>query len=74
MGDPNQITPQKSLNISCVGIKVPETNKTITGINGETFKFFYNGRFADVKGNKGSSTILFSFIFFILTPIKFQSL
>jgi hypothetical protein len=54
MGNPNQITPQKSLNISCVGLKSPETNKTITGINGETFKFFNNGRFADVKGNKGS--------------------
>ena len=47
-------TPLKSLNIGCVGLKSPETNKTIKGFNGETFQFFNNGRFADVKGNKGN--------------------
>ena len=48
-----QITPQKELNIGCV-LKSMETNKQITGKNGETFVFYSNGRFADVKGNKGS--------------------
>ena len=55
-GDPTQFTQQKKLNIDCVGLKLPETNKTITGINGEIFKFFNNGRFADVKGQKGNYT------------------
>jgi len=55
MGDPNQITPQKSLNISCVGLKSPETNKTITGINGDMVRFYNNGRFGSMKG-KGSYT------------------
>ena len=53
MGDPNQITPQKSLNIGCVGLKSPETNKVITGINGDMVRFYNNGRFGSVKG-KGS--------------------
>jgi len=53
IGDPNQITPQKSLNIGCV-LKSMEQKKQITGKNGETFVFYNNGRFADVKGNKGS--------------------
>jgi hypothetical protein len=56
MGDPTQFIQQKKLNIDCVGLKLPETNKTITGINGETFKFFNNGRFNDVKGQKGNYT------------------
>jgi hypothetical protein len=55
-GDPTQFTPQKKLNIDCVGLKLPETNKTITGKNGEKFIFFSNGRFADVKGQKGNYT------------------
>jgi hypothetical protein len=55
-GDPTQFIQQKKLNIDCVGLKLPETNKTITGINGETFKFFNNGRFNDVKGQKGNYT------------------
>ena len=55
-GDPTKFTQQKKLNIDCVGLKLPETNKTITGINGETFKFFNTGRFADVKGQKGNYT------------------
>jgi len=55
-GDPTQFIQQKKLNIDCVGLKLPETNKTITGINGETFKFFNTGRFADVKGQKGNYT------------------
>lgn len=53
-GGLNQFTQQKPLNIDCIGLKSPETNKTITGINGETFKFFSTGRFADVKGQKGN--------------------
>ena len=53
MGDPNQITPQKSLNIGCVGLKSPETNKVITGINGDMVRFYNNGRFGSVNG-KGS--------------------
>jgi hypothetical protein len=53
-GDPTQFTSQKKLNIGCVGLKSPETNKRIKGFNGETFKFFNNGRFVDVKGNKGN--------------------
>ena len=52
-GGLNQFTQQKPLNIDCIGLKSPETNKTITGINGETFVFYNNGRFADVKGQKG---------------------
>jgi hypothetical protein len=55
-GDPTQFIKQKGLNIDCVGLKLPETNKTITGINGETFKFFNTGRFADVNGQKGNYT------------------
>jgi peptidoglycan hydrolase-like protein with peptidoglycan-binding domain len=53
-GDPTQFTSQKKLNIGCVGLKSPETNKRIKGFNGETFKFFNNGRFVDVNGNKGN--------------------
>jgi peptidoglycan hydrolase-like protein with peptidoglycan-binding domain len=53
-GGVNQFGGQKSLNIGCVGLKLPETNKRIKGFNGETFKFFNNGRFVDVKGNKGN--------------------
>lgn len=53
-GDPTQFTQQKPLNIGCVGLKSPETNKTIKGFNGETFQFFNNGRFADTKGQKGN--------------------
>jgi hypothetical protein len=55
-GDPTKFIQQKKLNIDCIGLKLPETNKTITGINGETFKFFNTGRFADVKGQKGNYT------------------
>jgi hypothetical protein len=50
MGNPNQITPQKSLNIGCVGLKSPETNKVITGINGDMVRFYNNGRFSSTKG------------------------
>ncbi len=46
-------TPLKSLNISCV-LKSPEQKKQITGKNGDIIVFFNNGRFADVKGNKGN--------------------
>jgi hypothetical protein len=53
-GGLNQFTQQKPLNIGCIGLKSPETNKTITGINGDVIKFFSNGRFADVKGQKGN--------------------
>jgi hypothetical protein len=49
MGNPNQITPQKSPNISCIGLKSPQTYKVIKGINGEEFTFFNNGRFKDVS-------------------------
>lgn len=49
MGNPNQITPQKSLNIGCVGLKSPETYKVIKGFNGEEFTFFNNGRFKDIS-------------------------
>jgi peptidoglycan hydrolase-like protein with peptidoglycan-binding domain len=55
-GDPTQFTQQKPLNIGCVGLKSPETQKRITGFNGETFMFYNNGRFADVKGQKGNYT------------------
>jgi hypothetical protein len=54
LGGLNQFTQQKPLNIGCIGLKSPETNKTITGISGETFKFFNNGRFIDTKGQKGN--------------------
>ena len=54
LGGLNQFTQQKPLNIGCIGLKSPETNKTITGISGETFRFFNNGRFADTKGQKGN--------------------
>lgn len=53
-GGVNQFTGQKSLNIGCVGLKSPETNKVITGINGDKIRFYNNGRFTDVKGNKGN--------------------
>jgi hypothetical protein len=53
-GDPTKFTQKASPNIGCVGLKSPETNKTITGINGDTIQFFNNGRFADVKGQKGN--------------------
>jgi hypothetical protein len=49
MGNPNQITPQKSPNISCIGLKSPQTYKVIKGINGEEFTFFNNGRFKDIS-------------------------
>jgi peptidoglycan hydrolase-like protein with peptidoglycan-binding domain len=52
-GDPTQFTSQKKLNIGCV-LKSMEQKKQITGKNGEKFMFFNNGRFADVKGNKGN--------------------
>lgn len=52
-GGVNQFTGQKSLNIGCVGLKSPETNKVITGINGDMVRFYNNGRFGSVKG-KGS--------------------
>jgi len=47
-------TPQKSPNIGCIGLKSMEPKKQITGINGEIYVFYSNGRFADVKGNKGN--------------------
>ena len=53
-GDPTKFTQQVSPNIGCIGLKSPETNKTITGINGDVIKFFNTGRFADVKGQKGN--------------------
>jgi hypothetical protein len=48
-GGVNQFTGQKSLNISCVGLKSPETYKVIKGINGEEFTFYNNGRFKDIS-------------------------
>jgi hypothetical protein len=48
-GGVNQFTGQKSLNISCVGLKSPQTYKVIKGINGEEFTFFNNGRFKDIS-------------------------
>ena len=53
-GGLDQFTQQKPLNIGCIGLKSPETNKTITGISGETFRFFNNGRFADTKAQMGN--------------------
>ena len=53
LGGVNQFTPQKGLSISCIGLKSPETNKTITGINGDTVKFMSDGTFVDAKGQKG---------------------
>ena len=52
-GGPNQFTQQKGPNISCIGLKSPETNKTITGINGDTVKFMSDGTFVDAKGQRG---------------------
>ena len=52
-GGVNQFGAQKSLNIACV-LKSPEQKKQITGKNGDIVVFFNNGRFADVKGNKGN--------------------
>jgi len=48
-GGVNQFTGQKSPNISCVGLKSPETYKVIKGLNGEEFTFFNNGRFKDIS-------------------------
>ena len=48
-GGVDQFTGQKSLNISCVGLKSPETYKVIKGINGEEFTFYNNGRFKDIS-------------------------
>lgn len=48
-GGVNQFTGQKSLNISCVGLKSPQTYKVIKGINGEEFTFYNNGRFKDIS-------------------------
>ena len=53
LGGVNQFTPQKGLSISCIGLKSPETNKTITGINGDTVKFMSDGTFVDAKGQRG---------------------
>ena len=53
LGGLNPFTQQKGLNISCIGLKSPETNKTITGINGDTVKFMSDGTFVDAKGQRG---------------------
>jgi hypothetical protein len=53
LGGLNPFTQQKGLNINCIGLKSPETNKTITGINGDTVKFMSDGTFVDAKGQRG---------------------
>lgn len=41
-------------NVSCIGFASPATYKDVVGFNNETIRFFQTGRFADVKGQKGS--------------------